>query len=147
MRGGLFGDVLGDPGKKKEVTDGLAKIRDNLDSLEFKKDAKGAIHGSFDPRASELPLNKPLDDPASKLAGLETTKLYFNDGKLNFDIQNTSSGKDFNFKEGDLKVGVKGTYMPEFKMSVSKLVTTKDADGRPHAEVEFYGKPGRTKLF
>lgn len=147
MRGGMFGDVLADPSKKQDFTSGLAKIRDNLDSLEFKKDAKGNLHGSFDPRASEIPLNKKLDDPTYKLVDAEATKLYFNDGKLKFDIQNTATGKDFNFKEGDLQVGIKSSISNEKKMSISKLVTTKDADGKPHVEVEFYGRKGRTKLF
>lgn len=147
MRGGMFGDVLGDPSKKQDFTDGLAKIRDNLDSLEFKKDGKGKLSGSFDPRASEIPLNKKLDDPAYKLLGAEATNLYFNDGKLKFDIQNTDSGKDFNFKKGDLQVGIKTALTGETKLSISKLVTSKDADGKPHVEVEFYDKPGRTKLF
>jgi hypothetical protein len=147
MRGGFFGDVLADPAKKQDFTDGLAKIRDNLDSLEFKKDGKGNLQGAFDPRASEIALNKKLDDPASQLVGAEATKLYFNDGKLKFDIQNTEAGKDFNFKKGDLQVGIKTAFTSEVKLSISKLVTSKDADGKPHVEVEFYGREGRTKLF
>ncbi|MCC7530577.1 MAG: hypothetical protein IT342_18785 [Candidatus Melainabacteria bacterium] len=147
MRGGMFGDVLADPAKKQDFTDGLAKIRDNLDSLEFKKDAKGNLQGSFDPRASEIALNKKLADSASQLVGAEATNLYFNDGKLKFDIQNTAQGKDFNFKKGDLQVGIKTALTPEVKLSISKLVTCKDAHGKPHVEVEFYGREGRTKLF
>jgi len=147
MQGGMFGDMLADPSKKKAFTDGLAKLRDNLDSLEFKKDASGDLHGSFDPRMSELPLNKKLDDPALQLLGMEATKLYFNEGKLKFDVHNLPNGKEFAFQKGDLNVGVKGTHLPESKWSVSKVVTTKDASGKPHVEVEFHGMEGRTKLF
>lgn len=147
MRGGMFGDMLSDPSKKQAFTAGLAKLRDSLDSVEFKKDAKGDLHGSFDPRMSEIPLNKTIDDPAAMLAGLEATKLYFNEGKLKFDVRNLPNGKEFNFQKGDLNVGVKGTLLPESKWSVSKVVTTKDAEGRPHVEVEFHGMEGRRKLF
>ncbi|HNB23024.1 MAG TPA: hypothetical protein PKZ32_11415 [Candidatus Melainabacteria bacterium] len=147
MNGGLFGDMLANPAKKQAFTDGLAKLRDNLDSLEFRKDSKGALHGSFDPRMSEIPLNKKLDDPAMKMLGMEATKLYFGDGKLKFDIQNLPNGKELSFQKGELTVGVRGNLMPETKWSVSKVVTTKDAQGRPHVEVEFYGFDGRQKLF
>ncbi|MBX9948946.1 MAG: hypothetical protein K2Y39_07275 [Candidatus Obscuribacterales bacterium] len=147
MRGGMFGDMLADPSKKKAFTDGLAKLRDNLDSLEFKKDSKGDLHGSFDPRMSEMPLNKKLDDPALQLLGMEATKLYFNEGKLKFDVHNLPNGKEFSFQKGDLNVGVKGTHLPEAKWSVSKVITTKDAAGKPHVEVEFHGMEVRTKLF
>lgn len=141
MRGGMFGDMLANPAKKQQFTDGLAKLRDNLDSLEFKKDAKGDLHGSFDPRASEIPINKNI------APGLDATKLYFNDGKLNFDVHKIPNGKELTFKEGDLKVGVNVPVLGETKLSVSKVVTTKDAQGKPHIEVEFHGKPGRTKVF
>lgn len=141
MRGGMFGDMLANPAKKQQFTDGLAKLRDNLDSLEFKKDAKGDLHGSFDPRASEIPINKNI------APGLDATKLYFNDGKLNFDVHKIPNGKELSFKEGDLKVGVNVPVLGETKLSVSKVVTTKDAQGKPHIEVEFHGKPGRTKVF
>jgi hypothetical protein len=141
MRGGMFGDMLANPAKKQQFTDGLAKLRDNLDSLEFKKDAKGDLHGSFDPRASEIPINKNI------APGLDATKLYFNEGKLNFDVHKIPNGKELSFKEGDLKVGVNVPVLGETKLSVSKVVTTKDAQGKPHIEVEFHGRPGRTKVF
>ncbi len=141
MRGGMFGDMLANPAKKQQFTDGLAKLRDNLDSLEFKKDAKGDLHGSFDPRASEIPINKNI------APGFDATKLYFNEGKLNFDVHKIPNGKELSFKEGDLKVGVNVPVLGETKLSVSKVVTTKDAQGKPHIEVEFHGKPGRTKVF
>lgn len=147
MRGGMFGEVLADPGKKHALTEGLAKIRDNLDSVEFRRDGKGNLEGSIDPRISEIPLNKKLDDPVSKVLGLEATNLYFNQGKLDFKIESTPAGKDFKFKQGDLEIGVGKNGRDVRRMSVSRVVTSKDADGRPHAEVEFYGMKERTKLF
>jgi len=148
LKDGPMGEALNSPQKRKELTDQLAAIRDNLSSLHYDKDRDGNLKGSFDPKISQLALNKKLDDPLFKAMGLEATNLYFKDGKLNFDVTKTANGKDIKFTEGDLQVGLKAGIGKEFqRLSISKVVMTKDERGKPHAELEFYGRDGRTKLF
>jgi hypothetical protein len=148
IKSGTFGELLRDSGKRQEFLNSLAKIRDNMDSLEIKKGPQGTLNGSFDPRVSEVPLNRKIEEGMGKKLGLEASNLYFKDGKLNFNVNNVQGGKAINFKDGDLQVGLNSKNGKEVgRYSIKSVVMTRDADGKPHAELELYGLPERSRLW
>jgi len=148
IRSGMFGEILGDSNKRQDFLNSLAKIRDNMDSLEVRKGPNGSIQGSFDPRVNEVPLNRKIEEGMGKRLGLEASNLFFKDGKLDFSVQNVQDGKSINFKNGDLQVGLKSKSGTEVaRYSIKSVVMTRDADGKPHAELEFYGRSERSKLW
>jgi hypothetical protein len=56
--------------------------------------------------------------------------------------------ESINFKNGDLQVGLKSKSGTEVaRYSIKSVVMTRDADGKPHAELEFYGRSERSKLW
>lgn len=148
IRSGTFGELLRDSGKRQDFLNSLAKIRDNMDSLEIRKGPQGSLHGSFDPRVSQVALNRKIEEGMGKTLGLEASNLHFKDGKLNFSVNNIEGGKAINFKDGDLQVALNSKSGKEVgRYSIKSVVMTRDADGKPHAELELYGRTGRSRLW
>lgn len=148
IKSGTFGELLRDSGKRQEFLNTLAQIRDNVDSLEIKKGPNGSLHGSFDPRVSEVPLNRKIEEGMGKKLGLEASSLFFKDGKLDFSVHNIQNGKAINFKDGDMKIALKSKSGTEVaRYAVKSVIMTRDADGKPHAELELYGRQERSKLW
>lgn len=146
---GPMGRMMSDADFRKTVADGLTAFRDNVDSVSMRRTADGAIAGTFDPKISKVELNKPLAGKLNELLGTEATNLYLKDnGPISWEMNSKGGEKQMSFKQGDLQVGIKTKLLPvETKFSISKIIASKDANGKPIMEVEMYGRDGRTKIY
>ncbi|MBC8000059.1 MAG: hypothetical protein IAF58_19035, partial [Leptolyngbya sp.] len=146
---GPMGRMMSDADFRKTVAEGLTAFRDNVDSVSIRRTADGAIAGSFDPKISKVELKKPLEGAMHKVLGTEATNLYLKEnGPINFELRTRGGEKQMSFKEGDMQVGIKTRLSPdESKLSVSKIIASKDANGKPTMEVEFYGRKERAKIY
>lgn len=146
---GPMGRMLTDADFRKTVSEGLTAFRDNVDSVSMRRTADGGIAGSFDPKIAKVPLNKPLEGTMHKVLGTEATNLYLREnGPIDWELRTKGGEKEMSFKQGDLQVGIKTRLQnEESKLSVSKIVISKDADGKPTMAVEFYGRKERTKIY
>ncbi len=131
--------LVNDANLRKSVKEGVEAVAKNVDDLKIHKNAPGDFNITVDPKQTDIPLNMKLEGKFAGLFGAEATKLQLKDGPIEMHLNtNSANGSpELSFKEGDVKVGVKGLGI-ETSLSVQKISQGRDANGKPVALVQFY---------